>query len=377
MNARSQSPMWFALTNTDDILTPALLCYPKRVRQNIMKMKASVPSPAHLCPHVKTHKSQNITELFKDEGISQFKCATVAELLMACNAQATFGLLAYQPVGPNVDRLAAIAKNCPETEVATVFDNEARLESIARAAERFSTTITLMLDIDNGMGRTGIHYESTAECVRLYRRISDFDFLHPGGLHVYDGHIHHADLTQRAHEVEAAMSGVLGLRDQLLQSGMSVPRLVTGGTPSFPVHAEHEDRICSPGTPALWDHGYAQSFPDLDFLPAAVLATRVVSKLPENRICVDLGYKAIASEMSPPRAHFLNGNVVRECGHSEEHLVLEVDNRDDLNIGDILYAIPRHICPTVARHDRMLVVDDGRITDTWKITARDREISIE
>ncbi len=92
------------------------------------------------------------------------------------------------------------------------------------------------------------------------------------------------------------------------QRALGVPgkTLVAGGTPTFPFHARRPGVECSPGTCVLWDFGYSSRFPDLDFLQAALVLTRVISKPGARRLCLDLGQKAIASENPPPRVQFLN-----------------------------------------------------------------------
>jgi len=58
--------------------------------------------------------------------------------------------------------------------------------------------------------------------------------------------------------------------------------LVTGGTPTFPLHARREGVECSPGTCVLWDANSLGKLPDLDFQNAAVLLTRVISRPASN-----------------------------------------------------------------------------------------------
>jgi D-serine deaminase-like pyridoxal phosphate-dependent protein len=126
----------------------------------------------------------------------------------------------------------------------------------------------------------------------------------------------------------------------------------------------------------LWDAGYAAKLPDLEFQNAAVLLTRVVSRPAPNRLCLDLGHKAVASEMPHPRVMFPELSDARAVGHNEEHLVLETDRAAKFPVGSVLYGLPWHICPTVALHDRVQVVRDGRITEEWTVTARARRLSI-
>lgn len=365
--------MVFEIQNENDVSTPALLVYPRLVERNISRMLAHVDSPSRLCPHVKTHKCKKILRLFLSAGVRQFKCSTIAELEMVAGEGADFALQAVQPVGPAVDRVAQIAARYGDVEIAAVADNADSINAISQAAELHNVAITVFLDIDNGMGRTGIPCGDQA--VDLCYQIENHAKLKFGGLHAYDGHIHDRDLAERRNRVESGMEGVLRLRDRVATVGMGNPKLIVGGTPSFPVHAEHADRICSPGTPVFWDAGYGKNFPDLEFTPAAILVTRVISKLASGRLCVDLGHKSVAAEMRPPRVEFLNVNVVKEHTHSEEHLVLEVQSDRELVVGDFLYAVPRHICPTVALHESLLVVEDGKVVDEWKVTARNRKLS--
>jgi D-serine deaminase-like pyridoxal phosphate-dependent protein len=45
-------------------------------------------------------------------------------------------------------------------------------------------------------------------------------------------------------------------------------------------------------------------------------------------------------------------------------------------VGDCLYGVPRHICPTVALYSETTVILDGRATDLWRVTARERRLTI-
>jgi D-serine deaminase-like pyridoxal phosphate-dependent protein len=45
-------------------------------------------------------------------------------------------------------------------------------------------------------------------------------------------------------------------------------------------------------------------------------------------------------------------------------------------VGDVLYAIPRHICPTVALHQSAAVIAEREIVDTWQVIARDRMLTV-
>ncbi|HLH52902.1 MAG TPA: D-TA family PLP-dependent enzyme, partial [Verrucomicrobiae bacterium] len=199
--------------------------------------------------------------------------------------------------------------------------------------------------------------------------------LAPGGLHAYDGHVSEPDALLRTKACEAAFAPVAALRKTLKSLGLPVPRVVTSGTPTFPIHAKRGDVECSPGTCVFWDAGYSGKLRDLDFLPAALVLTRVVSKPGGRRLCLDLGHKAVASEMPHPRVVFLNLPDAQAIAHNEEHLVIESERASEWNIGDCLYGLPWHICPTVALHAEAAVVRDNRIVGAWQVRARDRKLN--
>ena len=366
------SKPWYEVNNLHNVPSPALLIYVERVEENLRRMIALAGGTERLRPHIKTHKMAEMMRLQLALGITKFKCATVAEAEMAALAGAEDVLLAYQPVGPNVPRLFELMARFPRVRFSCVADNATSIGALAEAAAHAHTRLEVLLDLDVGQHRTGVAPEAAFD---LYRLIASQPSLIPGGLHAYDGHIHDTDVMARTTACEAAFEPVEFLRRELVRENLSVPRVVAGGTPTFPMHARRDDVECSPGTCVFWDAGYARMFPDLDFLPAALLLTRVVSKPAPNRLCLDLGHKAVASEMPHPRVVFLNLDDATPVMHSEEHLVIETPRADAFAIGDMLYGLPWHICPTVALHSEVVLVRNHQAEERWKVTARSRALT--
>jgi D-serine deaminase-like pyridoxal phosphate-dependent protein len=362
------------LMNEADVTSPALLIYPDRVEANLRHMIAIVGDAGRLRPHIKTHKLPQIVKLQVGLGIMKCKAATIAEAEMAASAGARDILLATQMVGPNVNRFLALMRAFPHVAFATIADDEGAIANLARAAADASATLEVLLDLDVGQHRTGVAPGPAA--MERYRQIVSAPSLRAGGLHAYDGHLQQRVRAERAAASDASFAQVTALRTELLRQGLPVPRLVCGGTPSFPLHAQREGVECSPGTCVLWDAGYATKLPDLEFQHAAVLLTRVISHPTPDRICLDLGHKAIASENPHPRVIFPALPEARAVVHSEEHLVLETDRAGEFPVGTALYGLPWHICPTVALHDRVHVVREGRVAETWPVAARARRLSI-
>ena len=363
---------WWRIDNIDGVDSPALLIYPGRAGQNLDRMIAIAGGTDRLRPHVKTHKLPPLVRMHVEKGISRFKCATIPEAEIVADCGAADVLLAYQLVGPKPRRLAALVAAYPKTSFSTIVDDARALDRLAAAAEAARVTFDVLLDIDCGMHRTGIR--PGPEAVALYRRIAKCARLRPGGLHAYDGHIVDSELSVRKDAAEQALRPVLAMRDELLAQGFLVPRIVAGGTPTFPIHAQSPDRECSPGTCVLWDASYAAKLPDMDFMPATLVLTRVISKPGAGRLCLDLGHKAIASENPHPRVLFLNAPEAKPVMHSEEHLVIETPNAGDFSVGDCLFGIPWHVCPTVSLHSLAVPIRNHHAGERWHITARERQL---
>jgi len=366
---------WHRIINVDDVPSPALVVYPDRIAENIRRMVTIAGNPRRLRPHMKTHKLPEVIKLQAEAGITKVKCATIAEAEMVAKCGVPDVLFAYQPLGPNVRRLIQLIKQHPRTRFSAIADDEAALRNLSKAFEAASLTLEVLLDLDTGMHRTGI--QPGPRAFELYQLITKLPGLRAGGLHAYDGHLCVSDLAERTTQCDAAFEGVEGLKEQLEGARLQVPRIVAGGTPTFPIHAKRTDEVeCGPGTCVFWDAGYGMKLPDMNFLVAALVLTRVVSKPGPNRLCLDLGHKAIAAENPHPRVRLLGLSDAKAVMHSEEHLVVETPRANEFTVGAVIYGEPWHICPTVALHSQAVVVRNGRAEARWQVVARERTLSV-
>ena len=359
------------LSNIDEVDTPALVVYRHRLAANI-DMAISMAG-GRLRPHVKTSKSPDAVKLMKEKGIRKFKCATIAEAEMLGNCGSPDVLLAYQPVGPKLHRYLALIKKFPATVFSCIVDNEAAAQLVSKAAEKNSLRLNVYIDINVGMDRTGI---APARAAELFVACGRMKGINPLGLHAYDGHLRMPDITERTLACDQAFRYVEGVAETLQQQGFA-PTIIAGGSPTFPIHAKRKEAECSPGTFVYWDRTYQSYCPEQDFEPAALVIARIISLPSETKICIDLGHKSIASEGElSKRVHFLNAPGLTFTSHSEEHLVASVPAGHAWKVGDVLYGLPWHICPTVALYERALVAEEGAITTEWRTVARDRKITV-
>ena len=360
--------MWYRIKNESEVFTPSVLIFPDRVQENIRRMIKISGDVSRLRPHVKTHKMAEIVQLQVQQNITNFKCATLTEMEMTAANGGMDILLAYPIFGPDIKKYFSIVKKYPQVKFSVLVDNEKSISEITDESMIQQQKVNVFIDIDNGMHRTGIEPESAFE---LARAISQNLWLDLTGLHIYDGHIHVSDVKIREEQCNNDFKGVDELVEKLRNIGIEFDELACGGTFTFPIHAKYKNRTLCPGTPILWDAGYEKNIPDLDFLTAAVLTGRVIGK-PHGRICFDLGHKTMASEMPHPRLKFLDIHLDNVENQSEEHLVISTPEAEKLNPGDFVYAIPIHICPTIALQEQVYVVENNKVTGTWDVVARKR-----
>jgi len=364
---------WFLFDNAEQIDTPALLIYPDRVQENINRLKGMVKSVDLLRPHIKTSKSAEVAKLMLQNGITKFKCATIAEAEMLGICKAPDVLLAYQPTLPKFKRLLQLIEKYPDTKYSCLVDNEGSVSMIAKAWQQ-NLKIPVYIDLNVGMDRTGIKPEKAFDLYNAVQKYPEVKFM---GFHAYDGHIRDIDIHERINHCEHDYKPVDDLRNRIKDSGHPFPLLVAGGSPTSIIHSKKANTESSPGTFIFWDKGYHDTIPEQPFLFAAIVLTTVVSFPDDNKMCVDLGYKSISSENDlQHRVYFLNAPGLKPCGHSEEHMVIEVPEKHQFKIGDKLYALPLHICPSVAMYNNAYVIKDHKLVDKWEITARGREVTI-
>lgn len=366
---------WYEVAEIDIIPTPCVLVYPDRIEANIRRMIQAVKDVHQLRPHVKTHKMPPIVQMQLAAGIHRFKTATIGEAEMTAAAGANDVLVAYPMVGPNIGRFVELKHQFPDCRFSCLVDDSQSLHRLNDAAIDGGQTVGVFIDVDVGMHRSGL---LPSEIFSFADRLPSLSGIRLLGLHAYDGHIHGESGPSLDAAIRSCFSDVFDAFT-ILNSRFPGPlKLIAGGTPtSFrlselsPVQVE-----VGAGTTLLWDGGQDHLSPGMDFEVAAMVVCRIISRPGADRLCVDLGHKAVASEMPTPRVSFPQLPNAQCTLHSEEHLVIQSPSANRFSVGDVLYGIPRHICPTIALHPQVGVVQQNHLVDQWVVAGRDRQITI-
>ena len=353
--------------------SPALIYYRDGIEKNINHAIAMAGGADRLWPHVKSHKMAEVVKMQVEMGIKRFKCATIVEAEMAARAGGEHILLAYPLVGPNQGRFLDLVNRWPEKKFYAIGDEKGQIRELAVKAEQQGVTVNFCVDVNTGMNRTGVKVDCLCD---FYKALKGIKGLRLTGFHCYDGNRHEKDLKERSERVMGTMEE-LRLEIGKMSGWNEKPLMIMGGSPTFPCYAEEMREAFvyySPGTVFIYDAGYREQFPDLNFEPAAAIVVSVVSHPDRGYFTIDCGYKAISAEQ-------IYQGVLIDVHHafplfqSEEHWTFQMEEGYEdkrPRVGQILYVLPWHICPTTALYESAVVVNHKRIEGMWSVCARNR-----
>lgn len=366
----------YLLAEAAQLMTPALLIYPEIVDSNIAAMIKVLGGDANRWrPHIKTSKLEFVMRRLVDHGIVNFKCATTLELLTACQAGARDILIAYPVVGANARRVAEIIDQHPGIRFAVLVENEAQIDLWK------GRSIDLFIDINPGMNRTGIGQENVAGILELARRTVSLG-LRLGGLHYYDGHTGGLELAERDAVAHRGYDQLMGIVARLEAEGFPLPEVISAGTPSLPCALSYAGfrnqkfvHRVSPGTIVYSDCTSLAQLPrEYGLRPAALVLSTIVSHPHDRIFTCDAGHKAVSADAGVPTGAVVGHTDWRPGKPSEEHLPIEIPAGVTLPaIGELIYILPRHVCPTVNNFNEAVLVKDGHLAGLAPVTARGRE----
>lgn len=366
----------YRVSAIEDVLTPALVVYPENIAWNVARTLELLGGDANRWRvHVKTAKLDYTLLMLADHGIRNFKCATTLELLEACRSGGADVLFAYPAVGANARRVREIAEEFPDVRVSVLADNEEQVRQWRGRA------VGVLLDINPGMNRTGIEQNRRERVVALVRVVRD-EGLEFRGLHYYDGQYGGVEEPDRTRAAHAGYSQLLEVASEVERSGVSVPEVITAGTPTLPCSLAYEGfrgkkfiHRVSPGTIVYNDATSLAQLPaEYNLRPAVLVLSRVVSRPRAGVVTCDAGHKAVSADCGVPTCVVVGHPELTPLSPSEEHLPMSVaEGAEGPQVGEALYLLPRHVCPTVNNFDCALLVGDGQIKSVERVSARGRE----
>lgn len=365
----------YRVLDVNDVLTPALVVYPNVIAANIARTRRLLDQKAERWrAHIKTSKLGFTLRMLLEHGVRNLKCATTLELLTACSLGAEDVLVAYPVMEANARRVRAIAEQFPVVRISVLA------ETPEQVMQWRDSRVGIFLDINPGMNRTGIEQNNSTRVMQLIREIQSAR-LEFRGLHYYDGQYGSMEDNERTLAAHAGYDRLLDLVGEIRQNGCNVPEVVTAGTPTFPCSLTYKGfqksgfvHRVSPGTLVYNDATSLAQLPqEFGYEPAVLVLSRIVSRPADNIITCDAGHKAVSADAGVPTCVVMGRSEVMPRSPSEEHLPLQLNESRGLSLGEALYLLPRHVCPTVNNFDLALAVRGGKIVSVEEVTARGRE----
>ena len=355
--------------------TPALLCDVDLLLANITAMqRIAVEAGVHLRPHVKSHKSAWVAGLQLDHGATGICCAKLSEaeaLVHAFDRAVPVSILLTSPlVGARAAaRAAALAARCDLRVVVDHVDGVAELAG----ALGDGRGITVLCDVDVGLGRTGV--ADPAGAVSVARAVERSPHLRFGGVQGYAGHVQHVPGRQSRREAVVAATARLSAAVRALErAGYDVSVRSGGGTGTalLDMEAGVLDEL-QVGSYVFMDREYTDALgtdPEGSFAQSLTIATTVISANQDGFVTVDAGLKSMATDAGPAAVVDHGDCPYAFFGDEQGMVVTPGTFRPER--GDRLRLVPPHCDPTVDRYDRVWLIRDDAVVGTAPVTARGR-----
>jgi D-serine deaminase-like pyridoxal phosphate-dependent protein len=329
-----------AVTRIEELVTPALLVDLDAFDHNISTMATALPG-TRLRPHVKAHKCTALARRQLEAGHRTFTCATIREV--EGMAEAGLGedlLLANEVV--DASRLGRI-----DARVTVAVDSKQTIDAAVKGGVK-----EVLIDVNVGLPRCGCAPENAGALAEMARSKG----LTVRGVMGYEGHAVGLDDRSLRQDITAQSM------ELLLQAHADVGGdiISAGGTGTYDINTWANE--IQAGSYVLMDTAYAKL--GLPFKQALSVLATVISTSASGFAVANCGLKALGMDHGKPDIDG-GGNVMIV---SDEHITFIPG--EPVAVGDLIRVMPAHVDPTVAYHERMHIVRDGEVLETWEVDLR-------
>lgn len=345
-----------------EIGTPALVVDLDIVERNIAKTQALCDAKGIANrPHIKTHKSTELTRLQLAAGARGITCQKLGEAEVMAEAGAEDIFISYNLLGE--EKMARLARLMEKARMIVAADNPTVITHLAEAARQAGRELAVRIECDTGRRRAGV--ETPAEAIALARQVHDMPGLVLDGLMLYP-----------PEDAAAATNAfVANVRAGLAAEGIAIGSLSSGGTPNLlnlgQIDGQTEHRA---GTSIFNDRMMMAAGFATEADCALLVYTTVVSRGAAERGILDGGSKVFTTETGwglSGHGQILEHPEAALDRFSEEHGILDLARCNDRpKVGDIVRVIPNHVCPVVNVVGTLVYVRRGEIVGQEAVAAR-------
>lgn len=351
-----------------ELMTPALVLDLDAFERNISAYQQLINTHGLKArPHAKSHKCAEIARRQIASGSIGISTATLHEAEALAEKGINDILITSPIVGlPKRERLLQLVGR--DIALTIVVDNPAQVPSPS-----VSHVLNILIDIDLGMGRTGVRDVDSA--LRLIDIVSNTKGLSWQGLQAYSGKVQHiADFSERSATYSAQFHLLVDVITELEKRGLKPTTVSGGGTGTLAID-------CREGI--LTEH-QASSYIFMDveynavtlggsatFATSLFVLSTVVSGNVPGQATIDAGLKSFATDGPLPKVSAGAPAGTTYTFFGDEHGLLtfpEVTHRSP--IGSIVKLETPHCDPTVNLHDYLHVAQGDTLIDIWRIDGR-------
>ena len=357
----------------DQVKTPALILDLDALERNIATMAARAKTlGVGLRAHAKSHKCAEIARRLAAAGAHGPGCATIGEA-EAMAAGGIGGILITSPMSTAhmLERVRRLLLR--GADLMLVADDPGNVDALAAVAADAGRPLPMLVELDVGVGRTGCI--EIAAAVALAKRIAEHRSLRFAGIQAYWGNLQQvAPFEEREKRAALQIERTRALIAAVAAAGLK-PGIISGsGTGTHWIDGSSGIFTeLQPGSFLFLDSCYitvAMSAEGNPFVPALFVAASVVTSNRPDRVIVNAGWKAFATDSGKPvpMRGAPAGATYRYMG--DEHGAVEFESGTPPAHGAVIELLTSHCDPTVNLHARYQVVRGEEVVDEWPILAR-------
>ncbi len=356
--------------------TPCLVMDLDVLERNIHAMQEHAARfGKQLRPHAKTHKCSRLARMQMEPGAIGISVAKVSEAEVLVKHD-FLGVLITSPVVTvsKIQRLMDCLSR--DSEMMVVVDNPTNARKLNDEAAKRGLVLGVLVDLDPGMGRTGVPYD---QGLALGELMAEFPSLRLRGIQCYAGHLQHiASFEDRRRASLECMGNAAEVVRQFRETGLPCEIFTGAGTGTHEIDClVPEVTELQVGSYVMMDAEYLSIGSSKDpsrffgFPPALTLLTTVISTNRKEFVTVDAGLKALYHDGGTPYVVHPPDLEAEYRWYGDEHgLLLLAENTGRPEVGDVIELIVSHCDPTVNLFDELYVIRNGGVVDVWPIDMR-------
>lgn len=343
-----------------DVETPALLVDLDGMQGNLLAMASFLRGKSlKLRPHFKGHQVIALASKQIQTGAIGITCARLRHAEALTSKGLKNVLIANEIVGENAIQRFVELSLCNDVIVAV--DDVTVLSDMARLAGNWKNRISVVVDVDVGLGRCGV---LPGEAVLSLAKAVAASGLRFRGLMAHRGNLRLPDGSEKHQLVSSAMQALMDSSRRLECAGIPVEIVSSGGTSDWSI-VEEFPRVTEiqAGSYLLMDSWYVPFA--RGFSPCLSVLATVISKS-FQRIVVDAGVKAISAQRGLPSVKGIKGLEVKAV-HAEHAIIDVLDSEVRVDVGDKIEMWVSHLDATLSVHSQMYGVRQGEVEEVFQI----------